>query len=236
MLQSQNSFCTGQDNNKRSGEIKTHAASQRHTKLYGKMVPRGIAISIDALLAMILTIAFIGFIGVGLQQEGQTTEIKTTTNLSQATDDAFTALDKSGFLAYQLVDRYSEPITLDQQLRIANAIGTNAKKMLPDDLGLKVKISEYAPPVPLDPCRDAIKTNNPNAFNICFPAAARRSFASDVEEIPADKEITHGRKIQILRQSIAAAGPAGKCQVINYLEEKNKEKETALLARTTGQR
>ncbi len=230
MLQSQNSFCTRQGDNKRSHKIKTHAASRLHTKLYWKMAPKGIAISIDALLAMILTIAFIGFIGLGLQQETETTDIKATTNLSQATDDAFTALDKSGFLASQLVDRYSEPITAGQRTNIANAIDTNAKKMLPRNIGMKVKISEYAPPVPLDPCRDAIKTNDPDAFDICFPEAARHSSESDDEEIPADKEITHGRKIQILRQSIAAAGPTGECEVVNLnLEEKSKEKQTAFL-------
>ncbi|MDP2974557.1 MAG: hypothetical protein Q8N60_05895, partial [Candidatus Diapherotrites archaeon] len=226
MLQSQNLFCTGQDN-KRSGKIKTDAALQQQTRGYGKMKPKGIAISIDALLAMILTIAFIGFIGIGLQQESETTEIRATTNLSQATDDAFTALDKSGFLAYQLVDRYSEPITLEQRRMIANAIDTNAKKMLPENIGMKVKISEYVPPSNLTACKSATDSTK---FDTCFPAIARTSFESDVEEIPTDKEVTHGRKIQILKQSISAAGPTRECEIVDLdLKEEKNEQKTAML-------
>jgi hypothetical protein len=233
MLQSQNSFCTGQGN-KRSNGMKTSPAAKQHAKLWTKMTAKGIAISIDALLAMILTIAFIGFIGIGLQQEEATTTTQATTNLSQATDDAFTALDKSGFLAYQLVDRYSEPITAGQREMIANAIDTNAKKMLPENIGMKVKIKEYVPPSDQATLNICKSTTDLTKFDKCFPQGTRFPknpsdlFESNVEEIPTNKEVTHGRTIQILRQSIAAAGPTGECEVINLKEEKNKQK-TAML-------
>lgn len=198
---------------------------------------RGIAISIDALLAMILTIAFIGFIGLGLQQEEATTTTQAATNLSQTTNDAFAALDKSGVLANKLVDT-PDPITTGT----ANSVYNEAIPLLPANTGLKVKINEYVPTdlAPTATCKTIYKDPTKSAqekFDACFSTPTK--IESDIKPIPTDKEVIHGRTIQITRQLLS--GVDNKCTKLPQLPEagteaKNSEKTTALLqAETTKQ-
>jgi len=155
----------------------------------------GFAISIDALFATILTLGVLTFIGLGAVTE-ETAISEQTINIRQAADDAFTALNNSGILATYLADSELTPTTLANLSDPENpGIYYEAKRLLPQNLGLKVAISEYRAVDDLDiACRTTKK------FEDCFGTApfATQQFS---ESRLLDKEVIHGKKIVIMKET-----------------------------------
>ncbi len=197
------------------GEHTIYNAKHGTGLIHSRCLPAaGFAISIDALLAMILTIALLGFVGIGLQEEESLTTVASA-QISQTADDAFTALDNSGFLVQELVDRFS----VFRQESAAN-IYSEAKKMLPANAGLRVEVTEYIPTPNLPACRSA------EDFDTCFPVGQRNTFEAG-EEIPANKEVVHGRKMQIMRRPVADKTGEDECALADPDIELKKEENFA---------
>ncbi|MFA4856059.1 MAG: vWA domain-containing protein [archaeon] len=173
---------------------------------------KGFAISIDALLATVLVLGAIAFVGFGLPAGNEATK-PAEMGIRQAVDDAFTALDNTGTIMKTLVDQETQDS--------AENIRLEAMGLLPENTGLKVKITEFVPKTDLATCRDPLT----RSFEECFEQQGEQLEAG--EGIPGNKEILHGRKLIM-------AGGLGRtldnqCRVINEFAGKEEKQQKAML-------
>jgi len=167
---------------------------------------QGFALSIDALLATVLTLSVLTFVGFGMQSSEESitpSEIR----IRQSVDDTFTVLDNSGFLVYALVDATeTDP---------AVAIFEKAKTLLSKNIGLGIEVTEYEP-------KDDEACDN---FADCF-GPPKTPFTKNIPILPG-REIMHGRKI-LIAKSLGADVAGKKCKIIEIELSKEKEKITAM--------
>ncbi len=142
---------------------------------------KGVAISIDALLAMVLFIAMITFISV--QPIGQMPITQANIESTQIVDDAIAAMDNTGTIMRAIEDGNVTPI--EEKL----------KALLPNTIGFKVQMLQFESTLddPISTCR-ADQT-----YESCFPNDSNEFFTIG-ENLPTDKEIFHGRKIFIKKE------------------------------------
>ena len=183
----------------------------------------------DALLAMILTVAFFGVIGISMQ-EMEKPGTRTTIQIKQMADDIFTALDNSGLLAKRLADAELNELALTNPREpvLLPGIYDEARKMLPKNAELKVVINEYSPPSNLDACRAAYASYRATpgssietVFTACFGSAPRATAEYPAVPLP-EKEVAHGRKVLMMRQPVSDKIQQQKCLLPSEigLEEK----------------
>ena len=167
---------------------------------------KGFAISVDALLATVLTITVLTFVGFGMQTSEESitpSEIR----IRQTVDDTFTALDNSGFLSYALVDA--------TETNPAITILEKAQTLVSKNTGLGIEVTEYESTGTI-PCND---------FDQCF-GPLKEVFIANIP-IPSDREIMHGRKI-LISKSVGADISGNQCQIIETQFFEEKEKITAM--------
>ncbi len=178
---------------------------------------RGIAISIDALLALILLVALISFLGIQQAQNASLTQPKVASN--QLVDDAITVLDSTGFMIQSLEDGNATPI--EEKLR----------SLLPATVGFKVELLKYTSSLddPSSTCR-ADQT-----FEACFPPnfppgpppqENPKKIYSSSETIPPGKEIFHGQKLFVKKES-------GDCFIVEELSRKKTKVPIAFFQENT---
>jgi len=174
---------------------------------------KGFAISLDALLATILTISAIAFLGLGLQPQ-EAGEIVPITNIKQSADYAFTALENSGIITQKLANA-------EMRNDIIEEIYNEAKGLLPENSNLKLVVNEYRIR-DLAECQTAYKSGGPieDVFDECFgPGSGNPAVPMATEEfgpeLPTGKEIVHGRKIALTKQPKDLDMWAGQCYVCN---------------------
>ena len=167
---------------------------------------QGFALSIDALLATVLTITVLTFVGFGMQSSEESitpSEIR----IRQSVDDTFTVLDNSGFLVNALVDA--------TEANPAGTIFKKAKTLLSESIGLGIEVTEYEP----------TGTGQCDDFDNCF-GLPEEVFTANIP-IPSDREIMHGRKT-LITKSLGADVGENECQIIETGFLKEKEKITAM--------
>ncbi len=145
------------------------------------------AISIDALLAIIVFIAMIVFISIEPVSQSPVTQQKTTIN--QLVDDAVAAMDNTGFLMKKIYSSQPEDI------------GTRLDALLPETVGYMLELKRYASDLddPLSTCRVD------QDFSSCFPSTYEgepnpKTIYTGGESVPEEKEIFHSRKILIKKE------------------------------------
>ncbi len=185
---------------------------------------KGFAIAVDALLATVLTITVLTVIGFGMQSNEDiitSSEIR----IKQTVDDTFTALNNSGTIAKYLADPQLTQTSIFNPDDPENpGIYTEAQQLLPKNIGLKVKVSEYlaAEGTDLDTCK---ATKN---FSDCFGVPTGTPFEEvewPLESLP-NNEIVHGRKIAITKEISTGETAEGKeCVPVENLELKESIKE-----------
>ena len=139
------------------------------------------AISIDALLAVIVFIALISFISTEPLSEMPVTQ--STTAANQLVDDAIAAMDNTGFIMQSIES--AKPYLITDKL----------EGLLPANIGYRVEMTKYESPVdrPGDQCRDNMD------FATCFPEDGNIFYVTDLN-VPEDREVFHGRKILIKKE------------------------------------
>jgi Mg-chelatase subunit ChlD len=171
-------------------------------KLFGEKVKiKGFAISIDALFATLLVIGALALIGI----ETQTTDIRvvsTSLNIKQVADDAFASLDNSGTLEKYLANPQLSPLTLLNPPNPGSpGIYYEALRLLPENSGLKIVITEYLAADDLTQCKLT------GSFDDCFGAPiAAESFPTGA--VP-DKRTISGRRILVTKESPLGQDVAG---------------------------
>ncbi len=159
----------------------------------------GIAISIDALLALVLFLSMVALLSMQPLTELSFTQPKIATN--QLIADAVTALDNTGFII-QSIEESATPADLSQ------AIHEKLDALLPATLEYRLELKQHDADLG-ETCKEQ------KTFAACFPEAPTTLFTS-TKEVPEGKDVFHGRKIFIKKEP-------GDCEVIGQLEEK-KEK------------
>lgn len=161
---------------------------------------RGIAISIDALLAMIIFVSLLAFLGAQPLQETQLAVPKINSN--QIIGDIVTALDNTGFVIKAIEE---SPDTT----ALKSAIEGKVDGLLPENVEYKLELNRYDTTLS-DECR-AQKT-----FAACFPTNPIVLFSSDLNA-PPDREVFHGKKIFLKKE-------AGECSFAAALAAKKQPK------------
>jgi len=159
---------------------------------------KGIAISIDALLALILLVALISFIGIQPIQSGSLTQPKVA--LNQLFDDAITVLDSTGFLM-RSVEQSADANAFKQ------AVQNKLDNLLPSTIGYRLEMSEYRSDINTG-CREQ------KTVEKCFPEGAHALLFSDAN-IPMDRDVFHGRKIFLKKEPMGC-----ELQLVGELQEK----------------
>jgi len=139
------------------------------------------AISIDALLAILLFIALIAFISIDPISEVSLTQPKVLAN--QLVDDAIATMDNTGFIMEAVES--GNP----------NQIETKLTELLPNTVDYKLVMLQYQSNLDIEdsPCR----TNKD--FANCFPEYPTE-FLTLGSEIPTNRTIFHSRKIFIKKE------------------------------------
>jgi len=158
------------------------------------------AMSIDALLAIVLFIALVAFISVEPISQMPVTQQKISAN--QLVDDAISAMDNTGFLMETIESGNGIPIE------------TKLVELLPDNVGFRLEMQQYESNLddPGSDCRDSVIGQT---FATCFPDAPTEFFSSGAS-VPDDKEVFSGRKIFIKKEP-------GDCSVEGGLSPKERE-------------
>ncbi len=197
----------------------------RNLRFTGKN--KGFAISMDSLFALFLLIAFVGIIGIGIN-ESVKTENGRQPYLKQQADDVFNALDNSGALARKLANAELREGLLHNNLDPTDlGIYEQAKRLLPENTGLKIIVKEYRAN-DLDTCKAAYliypeTVTIEEVFDTCFGTAhASIEYPS---KLPTDRTLIHGKKIAVMRQPVSDKIGQGLCVLQENLEFKEKEKE-----------
>jgi len=160
---------------------------------------KGMAISIDALLALIIFVAMVAFIST--DPASNLTTIQPTLATNQLIDDAIAAMDRTGFIMECIENGEFEEME------------TKLEAMLPEIMDYNIEIIRYESPLdkaPDKPCRDIDLGQD---FETCFPYDT--NVYSIGSERPTDKDIFHGQKIFIKKES-------GDCSIVSGFEEKKK--------------
>ncbi len=139
------------------------------------------AMSIDALLAIVLFLAMIAFLSLEPVSEMPTTQPRIA--LNQLVDDAVAAMDSTGFIMQSIESGDAGPIE------------TRLQGLLAENIGFRLEMLQYEST--LDEPGSQCRTNKD--FETCFPNLPTEFFTVG-EEIPADKEVFHGRKIFIKKE------------------------------------
>ncbi len=172
---------------------------------------RGFAIALDALMAIILVTALLVFLSQ--QPDLPSPGIDTSKRLKEITHNAFATLENSGILGDYLVERIFD-------VNSARDINREAKKLVPGNVDLKVKITAFQATTDMAYCR------NQQRFETCFDTPnAIVSVAG--KEPPTGKEIVYGKKILAIRQPGGETkGPNGEvlCTMQGELAQKKTEK------------
>ncbi len=175
--------------------------------LYIGIGKRGFAVSVDALLATMLTIGVLTFIGLGIQTP-QSDMTPLAPSLKQAANDSFSVLENSGILAKNLADNELS------QRALTNNQGTGiydeVKKLLPANAELNIVITEYRAKENLAACRTAYADflgagatydTIESVFDECFDEETGQESYPGISASP-EKEVAHGRKIAAMKQPI----------------------------------
>jgi hypothetical protein len=149
---------------------------------------RGIALSIDALLAMVLFLAVIAFVTIEPVSEVQIVQPKVLAN--QMVDDAIATMDNTGFIMRSVED--GNALAIENKLR----------GLLPGRIDFRVEMLQYTSDLddPLSSCR----TNQ--SFDDCFPDPYPDAddnpqlFFEIGNQLPQDREIFHGRKLFVKKE------------------------------------
>ncbi|MFA4855887.1 MAG: VWA domain-containing protein [archaeon] len=155
------------------------------------------AISIDALLAMVIFIAMIAFISSEPASNLPLTQPKIAT--SQLVDDAIAAMDNTGFIMESIDGAHWD------------SIETKLDALLPDNIAYRVEMARYEAPLYLPDiqCRDPSHQD----FETCFPYDA--NIYGLGAPVPEDKDVFHGRKIFIKKEP-------GDCGLVEEAKQKQK--------------
>jgi len=162
---------------------------------------KGMAISIDALLAILLFIGMIAFLSIEPISEDEMTQPMIA--ISQIADDAIAAMDNTGFMMQSIEDGDSA------------AIETKLQNLLPGTVEFRLKMLQYTSNLD-DPTSVCKSTQD---FEDCFPSVYPGSdenpklFFEIGRSIPEDKEIFHGKKIFIKKEP-------GECELAGSLSQK----------------
>lgn len=176
-----------------------------------KISANGFAISVDALLAILLTFSVLVFVGFEVRQPQSSLDYSKV-SLKQSADDAFTALDNTGITVKMLIDQECGSPGDSP----AECIKDEAEKLMPENTELHVKVTEYSPASDLTACRAT------KSFGDCFDIG---STVESGEAIPTDKEVMHGRKLEMMKN--LGGTTSNVCKVISSLSEKKEEKPKA---------
>ncbi len=172
---------------------------------------RGFAIALDALMAIILVTALLVFLSQ--QPDLPSPGIDTSKRLKEITHNAFATLENSGILGDYLVERVFDANS-------ARDINREAKKLVPGNVDLKVKITAFQATTDMAYCR------NQQRFETCFDTPnAIVSMAG--KEPPPGKEVVYGKKILAIRQPGGETkGPSGEilCTMQGELAPKKTKK------------
>ncbi len=156
------------------------------------------AMSIDALLALIVFVALVAFISTDPTSDIPLTQPRLASN--QLIDDAIAAMDSTGFIMQCIENGQFEEME------------TKLEAMLPESMDYNIEIIRYEAPldIPDNECRDPILGQN---FETCFPYDV--NVYTIGSERPTDKDLFHGQKIFIKKEG-------GDCSLITVFEEKQK--------------
>ena len=159
---------------------------------------KGMAMSIDALLALIVFVALVAFISTDLASDLPMTQPRLASN--QLIDDAITTMDSTGFIMQCIENGQFEEME------------TKLEAMLPENMDYNIEIIRYDAPLdmPGNECRDPILGQN---FETCFPYDI--NVYTIGSERPTDKDLFHGQKIFIKKEG-------GDCSIVVGFEEKQK--------------
>ncbi|MFH1225253.1 MAG: VWA domain-containing protein [Candidatus Diapherotrites archaeon] len=171
---------------------------------------RGYTLSLDAMLALLLVIAFIGFSRVVPFEAGTTSNLPKMQSVQRA-DDVFTTMINSGYM-WQKIDE----VGLNNEA--AENIYAKMRGMLPDSVDFRIVIRKYQ--VNFDQCRLG------KTFEACFPSdGLSERIAGKVP--PVRSEVVHGRGVFVKKE------PVGMCTVEGGLAPKeggvSEKKSTAWL-------
>ena len=171
------------------------------------------AMSIDALLAVVLFIALVAFISLEPVSEIPITQPRIAVN--QLVDDAVAAMDSTGFIMQSIENGQPEDI--------------NAKMMelLPERVEFKIKMLRYSSDI------DDLGSNcrSGQTFESCFPnpypgtEPNPTTFLESPETIPSDREVFHGKKLFVKREP-------GDCEFETGLRAKTEVKRQLLFQGT----
>ncbi len=196
---------------------------------------KGFAISVDALLAMLLTIAFLGFIGMGIQEE-ELAVTEATISIKQTVDDVFNALDNSGLLAKKLANAELRMDLITNPSDPTNpGIYDAAKKLLSEEQSLKIVVNEYRAVDNLGPCRSEYddylsgSSTLDEVFDACFSTPYATMEHSE-STLPLDEAVIHGRKLAIMRQPVSEKTGENRCILTSDAELKQEAKEKYIKA------
>ena len=145
---------------------------------------KGVGISIDALLALVLFLSMVTLLNVQPVKELSLIEPKIAVN--QLMGDAMTALDNNGSIIRAL-----ENSTTATELK--QTIEGTLDALLPDTIEYRLEFKDYNADLSLE-CKQ-LKT-----FEKCFPKPAETLFTSDTT-VPEDRDVFHGRKIFIKKEN-----------------------------------
>ena len=165
---------------------------------------KGVAISIDALLAIMLFIALIAFISVEPVSNLPLTQ--PTIVVNQIVDDAIAAIDSTGFIMETV-----ENTTGKTKAELEADMQQKLEGLLPEKVDFRVEMQQYSSSLddPASTCRSA------STFDDCFPDAPTEYIATG-SAVPTDQEVFHGRKIFIKKEP-------GDCDLVFLKEKEEKE-------------
>ena len=162
---------------------------------------KGFVFSLDAVFALIIVIALIGFALVVSFDKSPSTFSRT--NLSQLSDDAITALDNAGFFANEIdANGFSSATALSMYNKI--------KSLYPGNVDLNLVLKEYT--------YDIAACKGTESFEDCFKDINTLSLSVGLS-LPANKEIVHGKKVFSKKQ------PPGQCALSLSQEDPRKLKK-----------
>ncbi|MCX6798473.1 MAG: hypothetical protein NTW59_00015, partial [Candidatus Diapherotrites archaeon] len=144
---------------------------------------RGVAVSIDALLAIALFISLLTTITIQPAEQAAVSVPKITVN--QMVNDAMAALDNSGFIMQKI-----EETTSSEEMM--QAMEAKLDGLLPQNISYRLDMKRYGAAI-TSACREQ------QTFATCFPDAPTTLFTSDASP-PAEKESFHGKKIFIKKE------------------------------------
>ena len=166
---------------------------------------KGIAMSIDALLALIIFIAMVAFISTDPASELALTQPRLASN--QLVDDIVTAMDGTGFIMNNIYN--GTPEEIEQKMQ----------DMLPISTDFNIEFKKYGSGLDISSaCRED------KDFTSCFPTmfdfdgdgtpeANPQTFFTGGNPIPENKEIFHGKKIFVKKEPSS-------CTISGALSEK----------------